>query len=503
MKNVFKRLNLQTVLIFVIVFAMIEFLTVSFISFNALKKITAVDQSSTLIILIAINLSMVALFIFIMFLVLRAFKRINYFAFYSSITGLPNKNFVLNNLVDEISHFKEFSALMSLDMDNFKAVNDSLGHLMGDKMLKHAGRRFKNVLNIEDCVCHIGGDEFLFFIRYAKNKENIEKIAREIIDSFKTPFHLDGRIVDYVSASLGIALIPDDGKDFQTVFNCADDAMYSVKKLGKNNYQFYNSSIKLNIYEDAVKKKAIEGGIKNREFKVFYQPKVSASGKLIGAEALVRWFKSDGTIQPPSEFIDFAERNGLISEISDIVIEEVCSKILNWIDKGYRNFSISINLTAEHLINDVMCKGILDKIKAYNVPSEYIEFEITESIIIKDFNAVIKNTKMIRNFGVKISLDDFGTGYSSLNYLKNLPVDIIKLDKSFIDSIAEDEKDRILLKSIINISHSFGYVVVAEGVEQKEQYDILNRMNCDIFQGYYFGKPMEDKMFETEFLSIK
>jgi len=437
-----------------------------------------------------------------MALVLSAFKKINYYAFYSGITGLPNKNFILNNLLDENSHIKEFSALLNLDMDNFKAVNDNLGHLMGDKLLKHAGVRFKNVLNIDDYVCHIGGDEFLFFIRYAKNNKDIEKIALKIIDSFKIPFNLDGRIVNYVSASIGIALIPDGGEDFQTIYNCADDAMYSAKKSGKNNYKFYNSSIKLNIYENAIKKKSIEEGIKNREFKVLYQPKISASGKLIGAEALVRWFKSDGTVESPSEFIDFSEKNGLISAISNIVIDEVCSKILNWVDKGYRDFSISINLTAEHLINDEMCKGILDKIKSYSIVPEYIEFEITESMIVKDFSAAIKNARRIKDFGIKISMDDFGTGYSSLNYLKNLPVDIIKLDKSFIDSIVYDEKDRILIKSIINISHSFGYVVVAEGVEQKEQYEILNSMNCDIFQGYYFGEPMEDEMFETKFLKF-
>ena len=501
-KDSLKKNPIQLVLLILITFAMIQFISVSFITYGIFKEI-GVDKNIIKIYLsklIFINISVVILFILIVLIVTRIYRRINNYAFYSCTTGLPNKNYVLNNLISEISRIKEFSALISLDMDNFKAVNDTLGHLSGDELLRQTGRRFKKVIKPQDCVCHIGGDEFLFFIKSSNDKTEVEKMAKEIIDIFTKPFEINGITVDYVTASMGIALIPQDGNDFQTIYNCADDAMYSAKKIGKSSYKIYNKSMKFHIYEDSVKKKEIEDGIENKEFKMFYQPKMSKDGILIGAEALVRWFKSDGKILLPYEFIDFAEKKGLIISISEIVIDEVCSKVNFWIQKGYRNFTISINITAEHLTNEELCKSIIERIKAFNVPTQYIEFEITESMIIKDFDAAVNNIKMIKDFGIKISLDDFGTGYSSLNYIKKLPIDIIKIDKSFIDTINEEEKDRIILESIINISHSFNYDVVAEGVESIEQYEILKNMKCDIFQGYYFGKPVDENTFETTYL---
>lgn len=485
---------------------MIEFLLVSSISYKILKEVSInniISHKNTIKIslarLLIINISMIILFIFIIILLKNIFKKMNNYAFYNCITGLPNKNFVLNSLIDEISRINEFAALISLDMDSFKAVNDTLGHLSGDELLRQAGKRFKKVTKLQDCVCHIGGDEFLFFIKSAKNKLEVEKIAKEIVDVFDTVFIVGGKKVDYVTASLGIALIPQDGRDFQTIYNCADDAMYSSKNSGKNKYKFYDKNMSFHIYEESVKKKEIEKGIENKEFKVFYQPKVSNDGIFIGAEALVRWFK-DGKIIAPSEFIDFAERRGLITSITELVIDEVLNKIKLWLKEGYKDFTISINITAEHLNNEKLCNNIIDKIRESNVPPQYLEFEITESMLIKDFGTAVNSIKKMKAFGIKISLDDFGTGYSSLNYLKKLPIDIIKIDKSFIDTIDEDEKDRMVLENIIKISHSFNYNVVAEGVESKEQYEILKSMNCDMFQGYYLGKPIDEEAFKSTFL---
>lgn len=449
--------------------------------------------------LLIISISIIMLFIFTVLLVIKIYKKMNNYAFYSCTTGLPNKNYVINSLIGEISRIKDFSALISLDMDNFKAVNDTLGHLAGDEFLRQAGIRFKKVIKLQDCVCHIGGDEFLFFIKSAKNKTQVENIAKDIIDVFGKTFAIEGENVDYATASVGIALIPQDGNDFRTIYNCADDAMYTAKNSGKNSYKFYDKSMSFHIYEESVKKKEIEDGIKNKEFKVFYQPKILSDGRFVGTEALVRWFKKDGKIVAPSEFIDFAERKGLIVSITEIVIEEVFKKIILWISKGYKDFTISINMSAEYLNNEKLCNDILKKIRKFNIPENYIEFEITESMFIKDFDAAVSSIKKIKDFGIKISLDDFGTGYSSLNYLKRLPIDIIKIDKSFIDTI-DNEKDRIVLENIINIAHSFKYDVVAEGVENKEQYEILKSMKCDMFQGYYFGKPFDEDNFETTFL---
>lgn len=493
----------QLVLLILIIFAMIEFMAVSFITYGTLKKIqiSGTVIKSFLLELTFINISMAVLFLFIILMITRIFKKINTYAFYNHTTGLPNKNYVVTNLVEQISRIRDFSALISLDMDNFKAVNDTLGHLSGDELLKQAGRRLKKVIQLQDCVCHIGGDEFLFFIKSARDRAEVEKISKELISAFEEPFDINGKNVDYVTASIGIALIPQDGNDFQTIYNCADDAMYNAKRSGKNGYKFYDKSMNLHIYENSVRRKELEYGIRNKEFKVFYQPKVSREGIVIGAEALVRWVKNDGAILPPSEFIDFAEKNGLIVFITEIVINEVCNKILYWIKKGYDNFTISINITAEHLINEKLCGSIIETIKALGIPARYIEFEITESMIIKDLDIAVKNINIIKDSGIKISMDDFGTGYSSLNYLQKLPIDSVKIDKSFIDKINEEEKNRSILENIINIAHIFSHYVVAEGVENKEQYEILKGMECDMFQGYYFGKPVDENTFEIAYLN--
>ena len=503
-KNSLNSLSIQIVLLTLIVLAMAEFISVSFIIINTVEELNIDNQEHIINLfmskIVIINVSMIFLFSLIVMLVIKIFKKINNYAFYSCTTGLPNKNYMLNNLMGEISKNSQFAALISLDMDDFKAVNDTLGHLSGDELLKQAGERFEQVIHSKDCVCHIGGDEFLFYIRSAKNRSDVEKVAKKIINVFSNPFLINGNVVDYVTASIGIALLPQDGEDFQSLYNWSDDAMYSAKKTGKSNYKFYEKSMSLHLYEESVKKKEIKEGIQNKEFKVFYQPKFSNEGILIGAEALARWVKKDGSILPPVEFIDFAEKTGLIVPLTDVIIDGVCANILRWIDKGYKNFSVSINITSEHIMNEKLCKQIIDRVDTLHIPPQYLEFEITESMVIDDFDMAVKNIKMIKDFGIKISMDDFGTGYSSLNYLKSLPIDIIKIDKSFIDVINKDNKDKILLKNIINISHEFGFDVIAEGVENIQQYEALKKMQCDMFQGYYFGKPVDEENFEELFL---
>lgn len=407
---------------------------------------------------------------------------------------------MMNNLINKISGKGEFASLISLDMDDFKAVNDTLGHLAGDKLLKQAGERFEKVIHEQDCVCHIGGDEFLFFIKSVKSKPEIEQMAKDILGLFTKPFYINGSKVDYVSGSLGIALMPKDGEDFQTLYNCSDDAMYMAKKHGKSSYMFYDRNMGIHIYEDTIKKKEIKEAIRKNEFKVFYQPKYSYDEHLIGAEALARWVKEDGTILPPSEFIEFAEKNGLIVAITDLIVDEVCKDILSWLSIGRSDFVVSINITSEHITNRKLVQKLIDKVDSFNVPTKYIEFEITESMVIEDFSNAVENIVLLKSFGIKVSMDDFGTGYSSLNYLKRLPIDIIKIDKSFIDSINHDSKDRVLLENIIHLAHGFDLVVIAEGIENENQLKVLLDMQCDMFQGYYFGKPMGKDDFEKMFM---
>jgi EAL domain-containing protein (putative c-di-GMP-specific phosphodiesterase class I) len=275
--------------------------------------------------------------------------------------------------------------------------------------------------------------------------------------------------------------------------------MYEAKKIGKNKYIFYEEQMYSDVYDKIVKKRAIEEGIKNGEFKAFYQPKISKDEIILGAEALARWIKNDRII-PPSEFIEFAEEEGLIKDIGECVIVEVCKNISQWIQEGYKDFRIAINLSAEQLIDESICENAIKIIEAYKVPFDYIEFEVTESTIIKDFDIAIKSIKKIKSYGIKVSLDDFGTGYSSLNYIKKLHVDSVKIDKSFIDTLVFDDGTNVMVNTIIKMCHYFGYEVVAEGVETREQIECLKDLNCDIFQGYYFGKPMNEEEFKNKYL---
>lgn len=453
--------------------------------------------------MITLNISMLSLFILMMFVIKKINQRAEYYALYSSITGLPNKNHVINTIAKDIKdRYKDkFALLISLDIDNFKAVNDKLGHDSGDKLLREIGNRFIRAIHMEDHVYHISGDKFLFLINSIYNKNQAEIMVNKIQNIFKEPFNIEGKKIDYVTASLGIAIINQDGNDFETLYNYADDAMYEAKRLGKNRCMFYEEEMYSNVYEKIIKKKAIKEGIKNGEFKAFYQPKVSSDEKFLGAEALVRWIKKDNKIIPPLEFIEFAEEEGLIKDIGEAVIVDVCKNVSEWIKKGYTDFRIAINLSAEQLIDENICNNALKIIESFKVPFEYIEFEVTESVIIKDFDIAMKSIKKIKSYGIKVSLDDFGTGYSSLNYLKKLEVDSVKIDKSFIDTLVFDDGTNVMVNAIIKMCHYFGYEVVAEGVEDREQVECLKDLNCDIFQGYYFGKPMTDVDFEKEFLS--
>lgn len=458
-------------------------------------------KSMVMYIIIIINAAMIALFILMIFIVTKISEKAEYYAFYSSVTGLPNKSLALNTIAKDIRKlYRDKSAiLISLDIDNFKAVNDTLGHNYGDKLLKQAAKRFKRAMHIHDSVYHMGGDEFLFVINSVYNKEQAEFMVKKIQNVFKEPFYIGGKKIDYVTASLGIATINQDGNHFETLYNNADDAMYEAKRLGRNRYMFYEEQMYSNVYEKIVKKKEITEGIKNGEFKVFYQPKVSSEEMFLGAEALVRWIKEDKII-PPSEFIEFSEEEGLIKYIGEAVVIEVCKSVIKWINRGYKDFRIAINLSAEQLMDNELCEKLLKIIKDFNVPFEYIEFEVTESAIMKDLNIAISNIKKIKSYGIKVSLDDFGTGYSSLNYFKKLQVDAVKIDKSFIDTLVFDDATNVMVDAIIKMCHYFGYQIVAEGVENREQIECLKDLNCDIFQGYYFGKPMKEDDFENKFL---
>lgn len=436
---------------------------------------------------------------------IEAQKETKKLAYYNSLTKLKNRAYAMDKmpmLIEKIKKRKQVVSLFILDIDNFKAINDTFGHNIGDEFLKETSARLKMCLKDEDEIYHIGGDEFLFFIKSAKNRSEITSMANDLLYSFKEPFYIENHEIYYITASIGISILEYFKEDFQTLFNHADDAMHCSKKMGKDRYKIYNSNMNSNLYYETRLQNDLKEALLNNEFKVYYQPKVDTStGELSGVEALVRWIKHDGEIIPPNKFISFAETRGLIGYISEKVTREACIQNKKWQDSQKSKFRTAVNLSAFQLQDKELFEKIQGVLDETGLLPEFFEVEITESVIMKNFKQSIYTLDKLRDIGVKVSLDDFGTGYSSLNYLKTLPIDSIKLDKSFVDNLTVDSKERFIVSTIINLSHGVDLKVIAEGVESKEQLKILTEYNCDEIQGYYFSKPIPPEEFEMKFLS--
>lgn len=431
----------------------------------------------------------------------KAYERIiENLAYTSEVTGLYNRTYAMNkfpNLLKELEDANANAAFVFVDMDNFKAINETIGHLAGDKFLSKVSKQFKNLLKRNDYACHLGGDKFLFLLTDVKNKAEVEEFAKRILNIFKKPFSLNGQNIYYITASVGITMMQDYGYDMQTLFNYSDDAVYYAKINGKNKYVFYRHKMQSTIYEDTKLLNELKRALHSNEFKVFYQPKIKVDTKeIIGMEALVRWQKEDGTMVPPSQFINFAEEKGIILPIGEYVMKTSCLQNRKWIDKGLKPVRVAVNLSACQLADEKIFYKIKDILKETGLPPSYLEVEITETMIIENFETSIRILNKLKDLGIKISLDDFGTGYSSLSYLKQLPINSVKIDKSFIDNITLDLKERFVANSVINLVHGLGLTVVAEGVEKEEQFQLLKDLGCDEIQGYYFSKPVSLEEFE-------
>jgi diguanylate cyclase (GGDEF)-like protein/PAS domain S-box-containing protein len=430
----------------------------------------------------------------------KAEKTIENMAYYNDITNLPNRTYamtILRDIVEKLLHDGEKFALFFLDMDNFKTVNDTFGHAIGDKFLKKASERFKACLRERDIVCHLGGDEFVFLISHNNNIDEINEILDKILNLFKIPFNIEGNEIFYVTASIGISIAPENGEDLETLLKNADTAMYYSKTTGKNKYEFFTSNMQFQFREKLKMKNNLKTALLEEEFTVFYQPKVSVrSGKIIGMEALIRWISPKDGMIPPSEFIPLAEETGLIVPIGEYVIRKVCMQNKAWQESGKKPLRIAVNLSIKQLQRkDIVqtISSILDEIK---LDPKWLEIEITESMVMENFERAIGILMELKNMGVRISLDDFGTGYSSLNYLRVLPINAIKIDKSFVDGLHAGSKENFIAATLINLAHGIGMKVIAEGVENSEQVKILKSYDCDQIQGYYFSKPVPAEEFE-------
>ena len=413
------------------------------------------------------------------------------------ITGLPNKSFfknVVSNLLKNVVSNNTRAAMITIDLDNFKYVNDSFGHDFGDLLLKEVSYKILSSIPDDILVSRYSGDTFLLFKPDITDMQEIIALCNVIIKSFEEPNIVAGKKI-YLTASIGISLSPDHGIDYNTLLKNADAAMYEAKKNGKNECDFFDDSLSVELNRVYSLQKGLRTALQNNEFYVVFQPKVSLDDSLVnGFEALARWESHEFGFVSPAEFIPIAESSKMIIPIGSFVLEEVFKKTKCLLNEGNDNFKIAVNLSEIQLREDVVLSDFRHLINKYRIHPKYIEVEITESMLMKSFDKNVKILQEIKNLGVSIALDDFGTGYSSLNYLTKLPIDVLKIDRSFVIDLIDNPKSKCIVENIINLSHQLGIEVVAEGVEDKCQVDYLKTILCDVVQGYYFSKP---KLFEA------
>ena len=418
--------------------------------------------------------------------------KLDFLSSYDEITGFNNKKEfkkIIKQKLKENRALEKRGALMIIDIDNFKLINDSYGHDCGDVFLWKFSQDLKKLFNTDEVLCRFSGDEFIIFISCIDCVIDIERKLKEITSILKEPYIIKNNNI-YSTVSIGVAFFPDNGEDFDGLLKSADSAMYFAKNNGKNQWQMFNNNISDEINKIYSIERGLRTALRNNEMFVVFQPKVKLSNDEVdGFEALVRWKSSEIGFVSPGEFIPIAESTKLIIPIGNFVLREVFTKIKYLLDNGYDNFKIAVNLSEVQLREGNLVDEFISLVNEFNVSPKYIEIEITESMIMKSVDRNIKYLLKIKELGASIALDDFGTGYSSLNYLTKLPIDVLKLDRSFVVDMSDNSKSRFIIENMIELSHKLGIKVVAEGVEEKSQIDYLKSMNCDTVQGYYYSKP--------------
>jgi diguanylate cyclase (GGDEF)-like protein/PAS domain S-box-containing protein len=421
-------------------------------------------------------------------------------AFYDSLTGLPNRSLFIDRLRQELAKAqrqRQMMAIMFIDLDRFKVINDNLGHAAGDLLLQAVAKRLKESIREGDTVSRLGGDEFLLLFPDIVQISDISVIAEKIVDKFSDAFTVNDKDL-YISASVGISIFPDNSGNIETLIKNADTAMYYAKQQGRNNYQFY--SPKIDAY--TTKKLEIEANLRkaiaNNELMLYYQPQVNLnSGKITGAEALLRWQRMDQSFVSPAEFIPIAEEAGLIQSIGEWIFRSVCRQLKQWQEAGHQTIRISVNVSMNQFRQNTFIEILLGILKEMDIRPDCIELEITESTMMHDTGLTTTMLRELRARGIHIAIDDFGTGYSSLSYLKYLPISRLKLDQSFVHSLGINPNDEAISRAIIAMAHSLNLQVVAEGVENEDQLLMLKSYNCDEVQGFLFSKALSAHEFIT------
>gem|GEM_PF-1272566 len=423
---------------------------------------------------------------------MKAQTELTWLAHFDSLTTLPNRNLLHNKLersIQEAKHSGKKLAVLLLDLDRFKHINDTLGHDKGDLLLSRVAERLQQILRPKDTIARWGGDEFTIIMNEIASADDTVQFAEQLINCFTQPFDIEG-MAFFTSVSIGIAIYPQDAGEAISLIKCADSAMYHAKETGKNKLQFFSHSMNERAARYLELESKLRTALKNNEFELFYQPQVdTASNKVWGIEALLRWYPDGGELVPPDQFKPIAEETGLIIPIGEWVIRNACLQARQWLDQRLFPSRIAINVSGRQFQDPGFEAALLKILDQTRLPADCLEIEITESVLMKEREHVSAVLDSFKTHGIGVSIDDFGTGYSSLSYLRRFPLDTLKVDRSFVRHISESNQDADIARSVVTLARSLNLGVIAEGVETKEQLAFLRAAGCDIMQGFLFSKP--------------
>ncbi len=429
----------------------------------------------------------------------RVEQNIRHMAHHDALTGLPNRALFrdrLTHAMAQADRYHQILAVLFLDLDRFKAINDTLGHNVGDQLLKIAAERLRSCVRDCDTVARLGGDEFTIIVDDIVEVKDAAIVAQKILDTLSQPFNLHGHEV-FISVSIGLTLYPNDDENADNLLRNADSAMYRAKEYGRNNYQFYVADMNVKARERLMLESQLRRALDRNEFTLYYQPRVDLlSGHVIGAEALLRWRHPEMGLVPPVQFIPILEETGMIIPVGEWVLQQASEQNRIWQDQGLKPIRMAVNLSVRQFIQKELADSILSIIERVGLAPEFLELEITEDLLLEQNQTNIITLTKLRNRGVHISIDDFGTGYSSLSYLKRLPIDTLKIDQSFLRDIENDPDNKAITSAIIAMASSLHLNVLAEGVETEEQLAFLRAQGCNEIQGFSFSKPLTAEEFE-------
>ena len=422
-----------------------------------------------------------------------------YAAYHDALTGLPNRRLFsdrLNLAVAQALRQGEPLGVVLIDMDHFKLLNDSWGHTTGDQLLQGVANRLKATAREGDTVARLGGDEFVLVLPGIKRPEDLAEIAEKLLGNLREDWQLD-RGDFQTTASAGIAIYPQDGKDAENLLKSADTAMYEAKDAGRNTYRFYNAAMNAKFMIRFEMERALHRALKQGEFVLFYQPVVDvATGEIVSAEALVRWQDPERGLIGPGDFIAIAEETGIIVPLGEWVLRNACAQTKAWSQAGLPNFGLAVNLSGRQFRHAGLVASVRQVLMDTRLDPACLQLEITETVAMQDIDLSIPTLVSLRDLGLKTAVDDFGTGYSSLAYLKNLPMDTLKIDRSFLEHVTTDSRDAVIVANTIALAHGLHLTVIAEGIETEEQLAFLREHHCDQFQGFLFSEPLTAAAFE-------